>query len=163
MSLPSRLPQVREIAHDDIEQCIAAVASVEAELTSSVERDLRRHFSEERLPESTFFVGVLDGRVAGLMGYYRDPDPDVVGVYWAVWLYVAIWARGARVGALLIDHLEEQVKRAGGRKIYLDLGDPMRQQIAVSMYVRRGYHLEGCLRDYFMPGEHKFIYAVELA
>lgn len=154
--------QVRGILEDDLDQCVAAVASVELELAPSVERDLRRHFSDEHLPESTFFVGLLDGRVAGLMGYYRDPDPDVAGVYWAVWLYVVVWARGARIGAALIEHLEQKVRNAGGRKIYLDLGDPMKQDIAVSMYLRRGYKLEGCLRDYFRRGEHKFIYALEL-
>lgn len=153
---------VRDLLHDELAQGVAVVDSVDPDLRALVERDLIRHFSSAQLPESNFYAGALDGRIAGIMGFHKDTDEDVQQVYWAVWLYVSPWARGSGVGAALIAHLEHQVRLRGGRKLYLDVGDPSQQQLAVDMYLRRGYRLEGCLLDYFRSGEHKFIYALEL-
>lgn len=154
---------IRTLKEQHIDRASDIVATHDPEHAVLARRDLLSHFQGNYLPGSFFIGAFLDDELVGLMGLYDDPDEDVKNICWAVWLYVDSSYRNIGAGRLLHDGIVKEAKSRKARKLYLDVGNENDHESALRMYDKIGYKQEGALMDYFEPGEHKLIYALDLS
>ncbi|MFZ6177637.1 GNAT family N-acetyltransferase [Nannocystis pusilla] len=111
--------------------------------------------------DDTVFVGLLEGRVVGVIGYLHDWR-EARGIYWLGWYYVHKEAQGQQVGRQLIDRVISEVKKLGARKLYTDTSSWGFYDRAHHRYRELGFREEATLRDFYEKGEHQVIYGMDL-
>lgn len=153
---------IRPLRRTDIERAVEIVGTHNPEHAEMAGRDLIAHFNNNYLPGSYFLGAAHNGKLAGLMGLYDDPDPDVKNICWAVWLYVDSAFRNRGIGKALHNAIIKEASRRGARKLYLDVGNESDHPAAIDMYRKAGYILEGKMTDYFDEGEDKLIFSLRL-
>lgn len=108
-------------------------------------------------PEVSFFVAHAGGEVAGTGAFRAMPgEPDTAGeAYGEVKrMYVDPRWRGQRVGVLLVEKIESEMRAQG---LVLALLETGRHQVeAVRLYERRGYSLRGPFGGYPDNGFSRF-------
>jgi GNAT superfamily N-acetyltransferase len=154
--------EIKPLQESDISRAVEIVSFHKPDHGVMAARDLGLHFKNNYRPDSFFIGASYNGQLAGIMGMYKDPDEDVSGIIWAVWLYVDPSYRKLGIGNALHEAIIEEATRRGARKLMLDVGDANEHAAAISMYLKRGYQMEANLRDYFRPGEDKLIYGLYL-
>ncbi|MEO5899242.1 MAG: GNAT family N-acetyltransferase [Ilumatobacteraceae bacterium] len=135
----SRQPQL-VIARTDLDSPEAQemIAALDAELTALYPEPGATHFSlgaaEVATGRGGFYVAYLDGAPAGC-GAYRTPKPGTAEIKR---MYVDPSARGLKLGAAILDTLEEAARGDGAAEIILETGH--RQTEALGLYHRFGFN-----------------------
>jgi ribosomal protein S18 acetylase RimI-like enzyme len=121
--------------------------------------DYRRHGSESGYD----FVVFRDGAesVLGYACYGHHPlTEDTFDLYWIV---VHPEARGRGIARSLLEHVENQVVRQGGRLLVLETSSSDAYAPARRLYASRGYAREATFLDFYAPGDDLLIYAKSLS
>ncbi|MCB9840863.1 MAG: GNAT family N-acetyltransferase [Phycisphaeraceae bacterium] len=87
------------------------------------------------------------------------PIACTVGSYDLYWIIVDPAYQGRGLGRLLIDAVEQRVRAAAGRKVYIETSSLPRYTPTQRFYERCGYILEARLPDFYQPGDDKLVYA----
>jgi len=153
---------IRQLQPSDLKGALKVVSSHNADHAAMAERDLGEYFLQKGPPGNYFLCAEAEGEIVGIIGLYDDPDPDVSGICWGVWVYVDADHRGSGVGGRLMAAIEDEARRRKARKLYLDVGNEEDHRLAIEFYLKRGYVLEGTLLDYFTEGENKQVFALRL-
>jgi GNAT superfamily N-acetyltransferase len=142
--------EIRAAVPEDLKSIKAVFKSHEPDYDwKFAKRYYRSHFESPDAPDKdAVLVGVVDGRVAGVIGYLRDRR-GAPGVYWIGWFYVHRDSRGHNVGRRLLEHAIAAVKARGGRKLYTDTSSFRFYDRAHHLYREVGFQQEGTLRDYY--------------
>lgn len=131
---------------------------------SDQEVDIAVELIQERLAkgdDSGYHFVFLDHGLdhgAELLGYAcHGPTPGSPGGFDLYWIAVAPKAQGRGLGQKLMAEAEKQIKAAGGRRIFIetssrDLYIPTRK-----FYEKQGYVVEGVIKDFYSPNDHKMI------
>ncbi len=149
---------IREMRPEDVDEVIRIVCANEPEL----EQDARQEIGSP--PEwlgCRYFVAETDGAIRGVMGYCGDRW-GAPGVMWSVWLFVHPDYHRRGIATLLYQRIEAELRRAGCRKAYLDVGNADTHASAIAFHVRNGYKLEGTLEDYWGDGEDCLLFGKPL-
>jgi GNAT superfamily N-acetyltransferase len=127
------------------------------------EKDYRRYFKlcEEEKVLHRNYVAIVDDRVVGVSGFYVDRETD--DVFWLNWTYVAPDYQRQGIGSKLLDTIQEEIRKLGARKLYVDTSDGPIYKGAVTFYERKGLKLEAELKNYFQDGETKLILGKRVA
>jgi len=96
------------------------------------------------------------GEVAGYVLY--GPVPATEGNFDLYWIAVDPAAQGSGVGRRLIEHVERDVCRRGGRMICLETSSQGGYVRTRSFYEQAGYQLESRIRDFYRPGDDRLTY-----
>ncbi|KDE48748.1 GCN5 family acetyltransferase [Geobacillus sp. CAMR12739] len=150
---------IREMKEEDLERVVEIVAANNPTLADLARRDISEGHRKET---ARFFVAEENRHVVGVMGYEKDRW-GVQDIYWAIWLFVdPIWQRRG-IATKLYGHIEEELRRLGCRKVYLDVGNESEHEAAIAFHKANGFVLEGYLRDYWSDGEDFLIFAKRLS
>lgn len=90
------------------------------------------------------------------------PVPLTVASYDLYWIAVRPGVQGRGVGRALLAACEEDVRRAGGRRIYVDTSTRAQYLPTRAFYRRTGYDLAAELADFYAPGDGKAIFCKAL-
>ncbi len=101
-------------------------------------------------------VAEVAGRVAGYVLF--GPVPLTVGNYDLYWIAVDPATQGHGVGQKLMQHVEDEVRRRGGRMICLETSSQGSYQRTRQFYDRAGYREESRIRDFYKPGDDRITY-----
>jgi ribosomal protein S18 acetylase RimI-like enzyme len=101
-------------------------------------------------------VAEVESRVAGYVLF--GPVPLSVGNYDLYWIAVDPATQGSGVGQRLMRHVEEVVRRRGGRMICLETSSQGGYQRTRRFYDRAGYLEECRIRDFYKPGDDRITY-----
>lgn len=99
-------------------------------------------------------------QVAGYICYGAIPLTD--GRYDLYW--IAVNDRHARqgVGGRLLTFMENEVRKKGGERVYIDTSSTQGYLAARSFYETNGYKIACVLDEFYRPGDHKLIFMKQL-
>jgi ribosomal protein S18 acetylase RimI-like enzyme len=78
------------------------------------------------------------------------------------WLAVHQKLRNKKVGSLLLDAVEDDIRKSGGKILWLDTAGRSLYAPTEAFYRSRGYLLQASLKDFYSTGDPKQIYAKNL-
>ena len=107
-----------------------------------------------------FVVEREDERVRGFACY--GPRSLTVGTYDLFWIAVDSECRRAGVGRLLLDWVEEDIHRMGGRLIVVETSGLEKYAPTRRFYLATGYLLEATLKDFYKDGDDLVIFTKHL-
>ena len=105
-------------------------------------------------------VAELPGRVAGYVLF--GPVAATVGSFDLYWIAVDPATQGSGVGQRLMEHVEDQARRRGGRLVCLETSSQGSYSRTRSFYEKAGYVLESTIRDFYKPGDDRLTYVKRL-
>jgi ribosomal protein S18 acetylase RimI-like enzyme len=75
------------------------------------------------------------------------------------WIAVHQNSRNKKLGSLLLKAVEEDVKKAGGKILWIETSGRPLYASTEAFYQRNGYRLQASLKDFYADGDPKQIYA----
>lgn len=75
------------------------------------------------------------------------------------WIAVHDMARHKNLGSLLLKAVEEDVKKRGGRILWVETSGRSLYASTEAFYRKNGYTLQASLKDFYGPGDPKQIYS----
>ena len=106
------------------------------------------------------FTSTGKGRVAGYVCF--GLNAMTVGVFELYWIAVDPSCQGIGVGSGLMDFVESESARQGGRKIAVETSSRRDYHHTLDFYHRRGYRDEARLCDFYTVGDDKIILIKDL-
>jgi ribosomal protein S18 acetylase RimI-like enzyme len=101
------------------------------------------------------------GQVAGFA--YYAPTEMTDNTWYLYWIVVSkeIQARG--IGAALLRHAEEDIRRAGGRIFLIETSSLEHYGPTQRFYLKHGYDKEALLRDFYADGDDMVVFRKRLS
>jgi D-alanine-D-alanine ligase len=103
-----------------------------------------------------FVFAEQKGAVVGYVCFGKNANS--VSSYDLYWIAVEPGRQGQGIGRLLMEQAEQQIRLAGGTRIYLDTSSRGDYQPTRRFYESCGYQLAAVLDDFYAPGDSKAIY-----
>lgn len=107
-----------------------------------------------------FLFAELDGKVVGYCCY--GSIACTAGSFDLYWIAVHNDCRGQGIGKILLKKNEELIAAQGGRGIWVETSGQEKYQPTRDFYTHNNYHLEAVLKDFYGPGDDKFIFVKRL-
>jgi ribosomal protein S18 acetylase RimI-like enzyme len=119
----------------------------------------------EKGSKSGYLVAVVE-ETAGypvVQGYVcYGPTPLTEGVYDLYWIAVDPEARGRGFGHLLLEYVERDLVRRGGRMLLIETSSQEAYRATIRFYERTGYQLVARIKNFYRIGDDKLIFSKEL-
>jgi ribosomal protein S18 acetylase RimI-like enzyme len=114
---------------------------------------------------SGYIVAVLEEAghqppVQGYVCYGLTPLTD--GVYDLYWIVVDPASQGKGFGRRLLDFVEKDVVRRGGRMLLIETSSQQTYEATIRFYQRSGYELAARIKDFYRVGDDKLVFSREL-
>lgn len=163
MSAPSqlagRLSWRREPRLEDTERVRRLVGATG--FFSGEEVEVAAELVEERLAQGSksgyrFLFAEIEGAVAGYSCFGRIPFTRAS--FDLYWIAVAPAHQRRGIGRRLVAKTEEDVRKAGGARLYVETSTRDQYRPTRAFYEQLGYRLEARLRDFYAPGDGKAIF-----
>ena len=88
--------------------------------------------------------------------------PMTQGTFDLYWVSVDPNFQGKRVGSKLLDFLEQEVRKEGGRMILADTSSVPQYEKTKSFYLRNGFREVAKIPDYYYPGNDRVTFCKKL-
>jgi GNAT superfamily N-acetyltransferase len=75
------------------------------------------------------------------------------------WIAVHGRARHKKLGSILLRAVEDEIKKSGGKILWLDTSGRPLYAPTEAFYIRNGYLLRASLTDFYAPGDPKQVYS----
>ena len=108
-----------------------------------------------------FMVSRQGAKISGLICY--GPTPLTEGTFDLYWIAVAPWARKQGVGGALLQTMEDDVVRRGGRLVVVETGSTAPYGPARRFYAGHGYRHEATIRDFYEVGDDLNVFTKRMA
>lgn len=112
-------------------------------------------FREADSTDHQVFVGALEERIVSVIGYVRDDE--TIGIYWLDWFYTHKRFSGQGYGSQMLDYVTEELKTKEPRKLFAYTSSSILYERAQRLYRRKGFQVEGTLKDFYWDGEDRII------
>lgn len=128
---------------------------------SASEVEIALELVNERLSKGdasgySFSFAEQGGDVVGYSCF--GPIPCTVFSYDLYWIAVLPDLRGAGIGKRIIREAEAEIRRMGGKRIYVETSSREIYTPTRAFYLRCGYVQEAALTDFYAPGDDKIIF-----
>ncbi len=149
------------------ESDIASVRTILAESGFFNDEEVKMGVSliEERLikgKECGYFFQFLE-KDEQLTGYTCfGPIPGTQSSYDLYWIAVDTHQRGKGIGSKLLSYSEQEMRKMGAKRIYIETSSSSLYLPTRSFYVRNGYSLEAELKNYYAKNDNKLILVKEV-
>jgi GNAT superfamily N-acetyltransferase len=148
--------EVRKSDRDAIRSLVERTEFFHAE-----EVDIAIELVDERLERGAasgyeFVLAETGGELVGYACY--GPIACTKGSYDLYWIAVDTRYQRHGIGRLLLQEVELQVARHGGRRIYVDTSGRGQYSPTRAFYERSGFACEARLRDFYAPSDDRVIY-----
>jgi D-alanine-D-alanine ligase-like ATP-grasp enzyme/GNAT superfamily N-acetyltransferase len=153
--------QLRPSDEDAVERMTAETGFFNGE-EIAVARDLARQSRTLGAAVSGYFfiLAEKDGRVVGYTCY--GPILGTAGRFDLYWIVVDPAWQGRGIGKILLHAAEQAIRRAGGRRIYVETSSRLLYETTRQFYLHAGYAQVASLPDFYAPNDHKIIYCKTL-
>lgn len=146
-----------------IERMVIASGKFHA-IETGVAMELVDEFLEKGEKSGYMFAVLADDRKdTPILGYAcYGPVPLTEGVYDLYWIVIDPEAQGMGLGKRLLESVERDVLRRGGRMILIETSSQESYSNTIRFYEKNGYHLEARVRDFYRIGDDKLIFRKDL-
>ncbi len=146
-----------------VERMVTASGKFNA-IEIAVAMELVDEFLEKGEKSGYRFAVLADGRKSTpVLGYAcYGPVPLTEGVYDLYWIVVDPEAQGKGLGKRLLESVERDVLRRGGRMILIETSSQESYNTTIRFYEKNGYQLEARVRDFYRIGDDKLIFRKDL-
>ena len=103
-----------------------------------------------------FIFAESEGSTVGYAAY--GEIPGTLGSYDLYWVAVQSDFQRMGIGKVLVKAVEDEVKKANGRHLYISTSDIDLYKPTRKFYEKVGYDRVATLQDYFAPGDAQVIY-----
>lgn len=150
----------RSSATADDEKAIAEIVSSSGFFYED-EIDLAVELVTERLQKGEesgyyFLFADIGGRTIGYTCF--GPIPATRFSYDLYWIAVHGDWRGKGIGKQLLEKSEEDIRKLGGRRIYIETSGRELYAPTRAFYLTCGYREEAVFEDFYAPGDAKYVY-----
>lgn len=112
---------------------------------------------------SGYLFAVLEEEGLRVKGYAcYGPVPLTQGVYDLYWVVVDPNDQGKGFGRRLLEHVEQDVAKRGGRMILIETSSQESYGSTVRFYRRAGYERAARIKNFYRVGDDKLIFSKEL-
>ncbi len=114
---------------------------------------------------SGYIIAVLEDKKEDpdVMGYAcYGPTPLTQGVYDLYWIVVDPAAQGKGFGRLLIEYVERDVVKRGGRMLLIETSSQETYRATIRFYEQTGYELVARIKNFYRIGDDKLVFSKEL-
>jgi len=114
---------------------------------------------------SGYVVAVLEeaGRQPPVQGYVcYGLTPLTDGVYDLYWIVVDPASQGKGFGHRLLDFVEKDVVRRGGRMLLIETSSQQTYDATIRFYQRSGYEIAARIKNFYRVGDDKLVFSKEL-
>ena len=114
---------------------------------------------------SGYIVAVLEepGRQPPVQGYVcYGLTPLTDGVYDLYWIVVDPASQGKGFGHRLLDFVEKDAVRRGGRMLLIETSSQQTYDATIRFYQRSGYELAARIKNFYRVGDDKLVFSKEL-
>jgi ribosomal protein S18 acetylase RimI-like enzyme len=115
--------------------------------------------------ESGYFFAILEygKRPRVVQGYAcYGPVPLTQGVYDLYWIVVDPASQGKGVGSHLLEYVETDVLRRGGRMLLIETSSQESYGATIRFYKKAGYKLVARIKNFYRIGDDKLVFSKEL-
>ena len=102
-----------------------------------------------------------EGRVAGFA--YWAPAAMTDRTWYLYWIAVRKDTHGRGVGGALLAHVENNIRRAGGRLLLVETSSLPHYELTHRFYRKHGYDRGAVLRDFYADGDDLMVFRKRLA
>ncbi|MGL4552759.1 MAG: GNAT family N-acetyltransferase, partial [Gemmataceae bacterium] len=89
---------------------------------------------------------------------YYAPDVMTDRSWYLYWIAVSDDVRGRGVGSRLMAHVEDDVRKMGGRLMFIETSSQPHSELTRRFYVKHGYEVNGVLKDFYSDGDDMVIF-----
>ena len=109
-------------------------------------------------------VAVTDERHGQVVGYaYYAPAAMTDRTWYLYWIAVTRDTQARGVGSTLLRHAEEDVRRRGGRVLFIETSSLPHYDLTRKFYLKHGYEVTGVLKDYYSDGDDMVVFRKRMA
>lgn len=87
------------------------------------------------------------------------PTPLTEGVYDLYWIVVDPTAQKEGIGRYLLEYVEREVKKQGGRMLLIETSSQESYGATIRFYERNGYQLAARIKDFYRIGDDKLVFS----
>ncbi len=114
----------------------------------------------EEPSEYLWLTALVEGQPVGFACYGEAALSD--GAYDIYWIMVEPSRQHRGIGKDLMEKVEEETLKAGGRKLIIETSSLPQYAGARRFYRDCGFTEEARIREYYRPGDHKLVYTKTL-
>jgi ribosomal protein S18 acetylase RimI-like enzyme len=97
-----------------------------------------------------------DGQILGFA--YYAPAAMTDRTWYLYWIAVTRAIHGKGLGGQLLRHAEEDIRRLGGRVLFIETSSLPHYEPTRGFYLKHGYEITGTLRDYYADGDDMVVF-----
>jgi ribosomal protein S18 acetylase RimI-like enzyme len=102
-----------------------------------------------------------DGRVLGYA--YYAPAAMTDRTWYLYWIAVTKDIQAKGIGTKLLRHAEDEIRKAGGRVLFIETSSLPHYAQTRRFYEKHGYEVTGVLRDYYSDGDDMVVFRKRMA
>ena len=122
---------------------------------------LADYFATERIRGHRCFALLSGERIVGFA--YHAPEPMTEGTWYLYWIAVRAGEQARGMGARLLKAVEEDVRRLGGRVLFIETSGLPHYEKTRRFYLKHGYEQEAVLREYYAAGDDLVVFRKALS
>jgi ribosomal protein S18 acetylase RimI-like enzyme len=103
----------------------------------------------------------LHGEVIGFA--YYAPAAMTDQTWYLYWIAVSRKTQATGIGGKLMRHVEEDIRKAGGRVLFIETSSLPHYDLTRKFYLKHGYDQEAVLRDFYADGDNMVVFRKRFA
>lgn len=104
-------------------------------------------------------VAVTDERNGEVLGYaYYAPAAMTDRTWYLYWIAVSRTTQAKGIGGHLLRHAEEDIRKRGGRVLFIETSSLPHYELTRKFYLKHGYEITGVLKDYYSDGDDLVVF-----
>ncbi|MCX7699693.1 MAG: GNAT family N-acetyltransferase [Gemmataceae bacterium] len=150
---------IRPTTPDDVEalvQLTAATGMFKPLELDTLQEIFADYFGDIPTSDQHSRTLVTEGSVRGFV--YFAPAPMTDRTWYLYWIVVAADAHGRGYGRALLRHAEDEIRRRGGRVLFIETSGLPHYERTRRFYRQQGYDQEAILRDFYASGDDMIVF-----
>jgi ribosomal protein S18 acetylase RimI-like enzyme len=108
--------------------------------------------------------GITSEQQGQIRGFaYYAPAAMTDRTWYLYWIAVSKHIQARGIGGTLLGHVEEDLRRAGGRVLFIETSSLPHYELTRRFYLKHGYEQAATLRDYYADGDDMVVFRKRLA
>ena len=97
-----------------------------------------------------------DGQIIGFA--YYAPAAMTDRTWYLYWIAVSKQTQARGVGTRLLHHAEDEIKKLGGRILFIETSGLPHYELTRKFYLKHGYEAAATLRDFYTDGDDMVVF-----